>query len=193
MFVCRECVSVRLFTVKTLLLPEVCTFDFMLHRSKLTMNWFFPAYRYDRWIKKLVAAPFIHRPLIPRVNLDPNNAGKMAVKYALKIISLKCIFKLMINIVQASPASKKVYVRKNAPIIIILAISSVPAWRIGLKADFTYKGRSHCSPAKTLCCCTFFVRFVFLVLIMFFPFGLFPFIHTAVPLQLRDIFVMMYF
>ena len=99
----------------------------------------------------------------------------------------------MINIVEASPASNKVYVRKNALIIIILAISSVPAWRIGLKADFTYKGRSHCSPAKTLCCCTFFVRFVFLVLITFFPFGLFPFIHTAVPLQLRDIFVMMYF
>ena len=38
-----KCVSLWLFTVKTLLFLKICTFEFMLHRGKPTINnWFFP-------------------------------------------------------------------------------------------------------------------------------------------------------
>jgi len=42
MFVCRKYASGRLFTVKTLFFPKICTFEFMLHGGKPTLNWFFP-------------------------------------------------------------------------------------------------------------------------------------------------------
>ena len=34
----KSAISFRLFTVKTLLFPKTCTFEFMLQRGKLTMN-----------------------------------------------------------------------------------------------------------------------------------------------------------
>ena len=41
MFVIQKCVSVRLFNIKTLFFPEICTFEFTVHQGKPTMNWFF--------------------------------------------------------------------------------------------------------------------------------------------------------
>ena len=37
-----KCVSLRIFTVKTLIFLKICTLECMLHWGKPTMNWFFP-------------------------------------------------------------------------------------------------------------------------------------------------------
>ena len=48
-----KCVSLRLFTVKTLLFLKICALEFMLHWGKPTMKWFFAcrSMRPIGWIK----------------------------------------------------------------------------------------------------------------------------------------------
>ena len=92
----------------------------------------------------------------------------MALKYALKLIFLKCIFEFMIN--TAPPTSNSIHGREKC---------------------FKYNDFNLPVPAKSLF--LNFVHFFLFVFWSFFPFHLFPFILTADPLKLHKDFAITYF
>ena len=77
---------------KTLLFPEFCTFEFMLHIGKPTMNWFIPG----RSMRPMFHLSSIHQSAIKPESELTRKYCKMALKYSFKLVFLKCIFEFMI-------------------------------------------------------------------------------------------------
>ena len=104
----------------------------------------------------------------------------MALKYALKLIFLKCIFEFMIN--TAPPDSGNVYGRKNCFDKINFSNHVCHCGAV-VKELLACADKPVSTPGDAVFC--FFVPFFFSVWSLFFntifPFGLFSFILTADP------------
>ena len=94
------------FYCQTLLFPKTCTFEFMLHRDKPTMNWFSPRrtmWPIQCWNQRLVLVSHILR-FEPESELN-------GFEIPCKLVFLKCMFEFMVN--TAPPTSNSVHGREK--------------------------------------------------------------------------------